>query len=958
MKNKAKKIIIGVAVSLLVAIIAVTTIGMRNSQLNSADTFTKGEWIKLLLEKTETDLLQIELPFFSDTATSEYGQAVETAYAMGILPNEDYGEENTFGMNETANREFVAFTVYNILGFCSVELLECEDFKIVKYQDEAALMIKHGFLTLLDGKFMPKQELSAADKDMIFEKIDYFNAYKQISEEDEVCEIEFLEDVVELEIPEGYDYSQTDDLYRLKIKKEIDISKVKEGELLLITQGVGYEKNDLYRVNTVTEEADKNIIECVRPNLDDVIGEYEIVEKARILPVRIYVAEGVECEFESSKEQRGGKNSNYEIEKHFENIVSINYTFANQKIGGEDTGITLNGEISVDLPEIVLLLKGKGSNIKELSVSLSHKESFKGDLKWNIEEVKNRKVDKVEIATIWTPINPALWAKLTLYVEFDMSAEVSLSWEIDSVTDIQYKDGTFRMTSEATEEMDAREIKAKLKLGAVPNLALNLLGCEDLIGLDMPIGVTGTASRTMYKDMEPELVCDDLAAYLYFSIKLDKESMIGKILDEVHLGLEKSIWKQSNSPCKVETHTENGEWVEKCTYAGKSTTVYGLSKQAYDEAAQVSEKYYVVKENGFYGMVDFKGNQIVPLQYSAYEIVAEDEIEFSGNDEAYVYDINTGKRILKYVQKEEIAFNKVFESFQRDYDENFDLNDSLWDVINIEVIAINESDEEKCYLYRDYQNGMYLEKIRTTWIYNYKEDFYEHWLVTYKNVDTDETIYSGYSSYIYTRDEAEQFWFGGFSTDKTEDRAIMLEEAKDGTDSLVIVSSSGYERKAFSYDFESKCIYDNGWIKDYLHGRLINIDTQEQILMPMQEGEVVCANGKFYVSALNGNYMICNADTIMKRACEFVDFVNDEYIVLKHAIGEYVYIDYEGNDLLSVVDYGRFIDGRALVYDGNGVYYMDESLEKIGDYIYKGNVDGCDTGVVEIEGRYYLVGRD
>ena len=52
---------------------------------------------------------------------------------------------------------------------------------------------------------------------------------------------------------------------------------------------------------------------------------------------------------------------------------------------------------------------------------------------------------------------------------------------------------------------------------------------------------------------------------------------------------------------------------------------------------------------------------------------------------------------------------------------------------------------------------------------------------------------------------------------------------------------------------------------------------------------------------------------------------------------------------------GRFLNGKMLVYDGSGVYFVNEELEQCSDYIIEGRIDGCFPQGIVVDGWYYLV---
>ena len=44
-----------------------------------------------------------------------------------------------------------------------------------------------------------------------------------------------------------------------------------------------------------------------------------------------------------------------------------------------------------------------------------------------------------------------------------------------------------------------------------------------------------------------------------------------------------------------------------------------------------------------------------------------------------------------------------------------------------------------------------------------------------------------------------------------------------------------------------------------------------------------------------------------------------------------------------------------MVYDGEYIYYIDTNYKAVSEKIYVGEIEGCYSGAVKIDGKYYLV---
>ena len=1045
---------------------------------NVEDTITKGEWVKLLLEKTETDLMNVENEsyyYFSDTKDSEFGLAVETAYRRGYLPQE---ESNEFGINEVAEREFVAYTVYYAMGFDGEYVLECNDLAELNYSNECALLVQQGFLSLIDEQFMPKNALTMYDKEQILGKIAYFNDSLDLFSMEEIYEVEYVDGVVLLET-ESYESVENNNQCTVTLSADVDVSKLETGTIFVVTEKQPYEMSAAFKVVMIQVEDEKTTIECVRPQIEEVVKEYKISGKEYLDPENFIPEEGVEVEFVSNDAStlslaRGGIKDSIKFgEMKFKLKDKI----------GDKSGLSVEGSFSVSVPEISFLVGGEGDCVEELAIKVSSKEKLTGvKVKWDseLEEGKRTKEDKIKIGTFpLCPLSLGVSARVTVYVECEISGEISMSWEVESLSGLQYKDGAFRKISDATVASKEVDLEAKLKLGAAPNVTLVFLKCFDIVGVDISIGAAGEASRSVHTDVTPNLTCSDAGVYIYLTLKLDEENPFGKALKSKNVSLSCDIWKSSNSPWKKVYHMENGEMKDKCTYGkghifgrivdetgeivrnvkvvitqvngtytaetysaieesaeyekgefgfenvpigeykieislgelykGSSTVTvesgeraecwnivleevsdsdkpvvapeptptpeqqptpnpeptpepgetvtssYQLSSQGYDYASQVSDKYYVVGNGSSYGLVDYNGNVIVPMQYEKHSVVAKNEVQFTKGNIAYVYNTDTGKLVIEYVT-EELVESKVIEKFTTESGRN----------VTVESQNYYYEFDKGASIYRAYQGGILREDLYTWWIYEDTEDYYwssqGHWLSTYKNVYNNTTIYSGYTDWAASD---IMCWNGSFSSDKSESVAVMLEVDKlSGDISLVIINVTGYERKNISnlQSEGTRASYDNGWLKLYWpDGEMINVNTMSKINMPFESYNInywYHGHGEYYALSTDGSsYSICKDSTILKNNCLSVDFANANYIIYKRSDGKFVYMNYNGTELLTVNDYGNFVNGRAIVNDGIGIYMIDENLNKVSDYIYKGAVENCHSGAIKINGKYYLIGK-
>lgn len=394
---------------------------------------------------------------------------------------------------------------------------------------------------------------------------------------------------------------------------------------------------------------------------------------------------------------------------------------------------------------------------------------------------------------------------------------------------------------------------------------------------------------------------------------------------------------------------------------------YKLSTQTYDYAEQVSEKYYVVKKNNKYGLVNFAGKEIVPISYDGYdESVGINQIEFYNDNVAYIYDTLSGIKVFEYIPVEEYEY--VEYEFNAQNGKTYFVSSSAyswyWDAEKEEEIDLYRIE-------RDYFNGMlcevkyvYIKEIDSMGATKYAS-------VIYTNVLTNEIIFSGFSEggeYFYT--DAEPVY--EFSSNVNEARAVVVQEDifGDGEIYIVNIEPNGFTRKKYTGDRTLSTFgtrYSNGWLVNGYQGVFVNINTMEIINIEWEDGGPLGVWGIYgqccavIVDYEAGKMDIYNKDKKIKEDCTSVYFVenNDKYIVYSKDNINVIYMDYQGNDLLTVQGCSKFLNGKAMVYDGTGVYYINESLEQISDYVYAGdNLTAFHFGAIGVDGKYYLIGKE
>lgn len=367
-------------------------------------------------------------------------------------------------------------------------------------------------------------------------------------------------------------------------------------------------------------------------------------------------------------------------------------------------------------------------------------------------------------------------------------------------------------------------------------------------------------------------------------------------------------------------------------------TAYEL---VYEVAANSSS--CVAKKNGKWGMVAMDGEVLVPFKYE--RVTCMDNtgwVEFQTDTCYAVYDA-TGKRVRSYEDK----FEGRLES-------------------------------EEAYLYRTavaYMSGMLVKTILPE---NPEHDFYG---VEFYNWETRELLYRA----VGGEDEV-----GIFTFPDENGRAVAIQNhatsatiyyiTEEGCESREIQLPEGINYRWFGlpghYTWADIAL-SNGWLKvditDAVPGFLmdeyeyytafLNVDTLELVRFPedYQEDFWIYDIGHGDTMAIassmekEAGYSVCKGSQKLTEENYYWVVFDDLYITA--CAEEWVEIlDYSGNLKAKYVDAGgRFINGKMLVYDGAGVYLVNEKLEKCSEYLVKGQIDRCFSRGIVIDGWYYLI---
>lgn len=353
----------------------------------------------------------------------------------------------------------------------------------------------------------------------------------------------------------------------------------------------------------------------------------------------------------------------------------------------------------------------------------------------------------------------------------------------------------------------------------------------------------------------------------------------------------------------------------------------------------------IAKKDGKWGIISITGEELAPFKFNRYSFLDNTgTIELEKDGEFYVYD-ETGKLLRKYSDK--LTFRQ---------------------------------ESEEAYLYRTAKAHM-SDMIITTTIPEILED--DYYGVEYFSKKTMGVVYSAVGGY----DEVGLFTF----PDETG-RAVAI-QGNGRANSIYYITGKGCESREMElpdgvngrwFDFLGDYTWadislSNGWLKVYVcdavpsfliddykyYNAFLNVDTLELVPFPeeyqgyfhiynMGYGDAV-ALSEYNEGTEYYKYAICKGSKKLTEELYYWVEFGETYITAGHDNGVDI-LNYDGKVLATYWDVsGSFINGKMLVADEIGAYFIDENLKLCSDYVVRGEIDGCFSRGVIIDDLYYLI---
>lgn len=561
--------------------------------------YTRGEWIQILCEKLDINLkadpADIDY-YFADTQNNQYGVAIETAQAYGILPVPDIEDLEQdipyFYPDEIATREFAAYTAVRAMGFDgshSEDTSHWIDWDEITYQNEAAIAVAFEFLLLENNYFKSDDPLKSADIRSIKAAIDALNESIIVTPENAHDDSELAPGVLKDELSDITEYTITEATpgnYTVTLPRNNATAAITTGDVIILSPNDIYVTGAVFKVVEADTSEDNVILDCIIPGIEEVFAYINFAGKGTAIVSGIVPAENVSCEYdpngsvdEDEVEETRTQRLNIDIGGSTKVPGTLKFKVAEKEFS---ENLKASGTVEIEIPDVTCILDAHfglfNTNINEFTISIQEKIKLKGELALTLAEsgyeltnsLGNTRWEKgrIELGRLPIAITAGLSFDIVFFYNVEAKGTASITYTIVSTQGYQYKKGIGRSLFDFDDSLDFLELKGSAKAGVGISGVLCAFNLMDLVGYAVEFGLGINASFTPHVVATETLYCGDATLYAYAESGLDKETAIGLFLDKVcHYTLEfEHLKNDEKNPLKLKFHVENGLIVEECTF--------------------------------------------------------------------------------------------------------------------------------------------------------------------------------------------------------------------------------------------------------------------------------------------------------------------------------------------------------------------------------------------------------
>ncbi len=701
---KKRMVIVSGIIAVLLIIVAL--IVMPKSTKNG---ITKYQLLEKVTEQFAISEYTNKTPYYADVvASSEYFDMVQSAKEWGII-----SEESIFNGNEIIDGEYTVLLVMKAIGKYKIQIY-LETMDELTDDDYVDLALEKGVIE----KSQLKKGVSEEEIDLILSKAK--ELYLHELWKDDVCEIEYKEDVVEIGKDDILEYNQ--DYFQVRINDNFK-GLLQIGTAVLLEHSKTGEKF-LRRVSEIT---DGNIY------VMEEVEAQEVIEHVLISDITSISLEDIDISNDLSI--RNGERHTLESVYYYDDdadfddyskeIVIGNGT-ATVSITGITVGVQAYGRI-FDIPEYV--------NVQtEANIEIAGEFSAEGE--WVSDPIASAKVPLA---------NGMLFVEIEFYLVVSANGTVKIETVIPVQAGIEYADERLR-NPEADISLEKAEIIAEgeTECYARTEVVPRLVGVKmPILDLEGDVGVYAAANVTT-RLTEKVRVCADLVIrYPIIKVMVSGDKEKETWIKELGVAEEAKVWEIMNAENAIGKNDVHFEWYSDGTHKRVEECTYGK------DISNIVEEFNLDRTWGYYA--DLKSSLVDEGDY--YSVVADlGLVNYITADK-----LSTIKAGETYVIHGKQLVCEGRASFQDVFGENSSATVS--DIEVTEVCLFSDKNGTKYFTYLPPCENFYYTLNDGTFagyaINTFSEDgFIGHW--SYSLIE-NYTLYISKDAFLFDGDEACEF---------------------------------------------------------------------------------------------------------------------------------------------------------------------------------------------------------
>lgn len=325
--------------------------------------YTRAEWVHNLVTALGYEATgELNDKVFSDLDGCDQANDILLAASKGVFCL-NAGEGNVFRPQDVVTREFAAMTAVNALGIVGDSEFQPSDVEQLSFPMHDSVFVKNNIVALVDGAFMPKQELTEAEREkalqFIAEEVEKSNTIE------EKFDVTYTDDVIQdVDQIENAEIDTEQGGFLLPINEETEA--LTQGNIIFIPY-TDYEISNIpFKITETQKLDDKILIKGTVPEFNEVFSRIDIAGNIdSVYSVSANDADDIQQEQFSSEMESDILQSETELkEKSLSSLTELDVVF------GDEDKDHMTGSISGCIDSIMYEISATGEGVDAISLKI------------------------------------------------------------------------------------------------------------------------------------------------------------------------------------------------------------------------------------------------------------------------------------------------------------------------------------------------------------------------------------------------------------------------------------------------------------------------------------------------------------------------------------------------------------------------------------------------------------